>query len=231
MQNRLTKYVICVFYVLIQLAVSASNAIAQSAPTDGEVSGYSGLLKAAYAGDENTVSKLIDAGDDLEIRDRSGRTPLIVAAFASHDHIVKILAKAGADMNALEFRAYDIVTIAAVANDVPLLKLAIENGASAGNITSPYDGTALIAAAHLGHHEVVNVLIKAGAPIDHINNLEWTALMESVVLGNGGPDHIKSAKLLIEAGADQSIGDSDGVTPIEHAISRGYTGMIPLFDN
>ena len=117
---------------------------------------------------------------------------------------------AGADMNALEFRAYDIVSIASVANDVPLLKLALENSVSAGNITSPYDGTALIAAAHLGHHEVVGVLIEANAPLDHVNNLEWTALMESVVLGNGGPDHIESARLLIEVGADQSIGDGVG---------------------
>ena len=134
-------------------------------------------------------------------------------------------------MNALESRAYDIVTIASVADDVPLLKLAIANGASAKNITSPYDGTALIAAAHLGHYEVVDILIKADAPLDHVNNLTWTALMESVVLGNGGPDHIEVARLLIEAGADQSIGDAQGVTPIEHAKSRGYSDMIQLFDN
>ena len=134
-------------------------------------------------------------------------------------------------MNALESRAYDIVTIASVADDVPLLKLAIAHGASAKNITSPYDGTALIAAAHLGHYEVVDILIKADAPLDHVNNLTWTALMESVVLGNGGPDHIKVARLLIEAGADQSIGDAQGVTPIEHAKSRGYSDMIQLFDN
>ena len=35
---------------------------------------------------------------------------------------------------------------------------AAEGGASAKNVTSPYDGTALIAAAHLGHVEVVRVL-------------------------------------------------------------------------
>ncbi len=231
MINRLKHFALCFLYVMTQLGVSSSIAIAQSAPSPGEIARYSGLLKAAHQGDLDTAFTLIEAGSDLETRDGSGRTPLIVAAFASHDDIVELLAKAGADMNALEHSAYDIVTIASVANDVPLLKLAIENGASAANITSPYDGTALIAAAHLGHHEVVDVLIKADAPLDHINNLEWTALMESVVLGNGGSDHIESARLLIEAGADQSIGDSDGVTPIEHAKSRGFTNMVLLFDN
>ena len=52
---------------------------------------------------------------------------------------------------------------------------------------SPYDGTALIAAAHLGHHEVVRALVEAGAPLDHVNNLGWTALIEAVILGDGGP--------------------------------------------
>ena len=61
----------------------------------------------------------------------------------------------GADANALEPQRYDIVTIAAVRNDVAMLKIALEGGTKAGNITSPYDGTALIAAAHLGHVEVV----------------------------------------------------------------------------
>jgi len=63
-------------------------------------------------------------------------------------------------------------------------------GGNPGNVTSPYDGTALIAAAHLGHHEVVKALVDAGAPLDHVNNLGWTALIEAVILGDGGPRHI-----------------------------------------
>jgi len=204
---------------------------AQSAPSSAQISAYSGLLSAAHIGDTAAVENLIKAGSDLEERDGSGRTPLIIAAFASNDAIVEILAKAGANLNALEHQSYDIVTITAVANDLALLNLALDLGANAGNVTSPYDGTALIAAAHLGHHRVVDSLIKAGAPLDHINNLHWTALIEAVVLGNGGTDHTETARLLIEAGANQTIADAEGVTPIDHAISRGYTNMIPLFDN
>ncbi|HVI13301.1 MAG TPA: hypothetical protein VM822_10555 [Pseudolabrys sp.] len=36
-------------------------------------------------------------------------------------------------------------------------KLALEGGCKATNVTSPYEGTALIAAAHLGHDEVVRI--------------------------------------------------------------------------
>lgn len=87
----------------------------------------------------------------------------------------------------------------------------------------------MIAAAHLGHFEVVETLIKAGAPLDHINNLGWTALIEAVVLGDGGPAHVKSARALIDAGADISIPDRQGVTPLAHAQQRGYAEIAALF--
>ena len=133
-------------------------------------------------------------------------------------------------MNALEHQAYDIVTIAAVASDIEVLDAALKYGSSPANVTSPYNGTALIAAAHLGHHEVVKMLIDAGAPLDHVNNLHWTALIEAVVLGNGGPDHVKTVEYLINAGADQSIGDRHGQTPLELAKYHGFEEIVAILE-
>ena len=216
--------------VLACVSAHGQLVLAQTAPTLSETGKYEGLLLAAYQGDIDTVKKLIDEHTDLEVRDSAGRTPLIIAAFASHENIVRVLKEAGADINAMEHRAYDAVTIAAVGNDLPMLELVLNLGASSGNVTSPYEGTALIAAAHLGHHQVVARLIEAKAPLDHINNLQWTALMEAVVLGDGGPDHIEIVSLLLKAGADRSITDSQGITPLEHAESRGYSEIIKLFE-
>ena len=92
------------------------------------------------------------------------------------------------------------ITRLAAAGEVPTLETALALGASAASVTSRYDGTALIAAAHLGHDSVVRTLIRAGAPLDHVNNLGWTALIESIVLGDGGPRHTASLKALIDAG-------------------------------
>jgi ankyrin repeat protein len=111
-----------------------------------------------------------------------------------------------------------------------MLKLALEGGASAKNVTSPYDGTALIAAAHLGHVEVVQILIRAGAPLDHINNLTWTALMESIVLGDGGKRHTETLRALVAAGANVNIPDRAGVTPLAHARGRGYKEMTGILE-
>jgi len=135
-----------------------------------------------------------------------------------------------ADPNALEHDRYDIVTIAAVAGDVPTLRVALELGASPKNVTSRYDGTALIAAAHLGHAEVVRTLIRAGAPLDHVNNLGWTALIESIVLGDGGARHTDTLRALVEAGADVNRPDRTGRTPLALARSRGYDGMARILE-
>ena len=160
--------------------------------------------------------------------DARGRTPLHVAAFAGQHAALRALVAAGANPNALENDRYDIVTIAAVANDVPTLRLALELGCSAKNITSHYDGTALIAAAHLGHAEVVRTLIQAAAPLDHVNNLGWTALIESIVLGDGGARHTDTLTALIQAGANLNIADRNGHTPLALARARRYDTMVKL---
>jgi ankyrin repeat protein len=95
-------------------------------------------------------------------------------------------------------------------------------------ITSRYDGTALIAAAHLGHVDVVRMLIEAGAPLDHVNNLGWTALIESIVLGDGGKNHTETLTALVRAGASLSIADRQGATPLALARQRGYAEMVRI---
>lgn len=211
-------------------ALALGTATAQTAPSASDIAGYDGLHRAAHENDVAGIERLIADGADPDARDRAGRTPAHVAAFGSHDDAVRALAAGGADMNALENRVYDVVTIAAVADDPEMVSLAMELGNRADLITSVYDGTALIAAAHLGHAEVVRRLIDGGAPLDHVNNLGWTALIEAVVLGDGGPDHTATVRALIEAGADRGIADRDGVTLLEHARARSYREIVALLE-
>jgi ankyrin repeat protein len=212
------------------LLALTSVAQAQTAPSAVEIATYEGLHRAAQDGNVDDIRRLAKAGAALNARDANGRTPAHVAAFASQDEALRALAEAGADMNALDDQVYDVVTIAAVADDLGLRSLAIRLGNEPGLTTSPWRGTALIAAAHLGHVEVVRRLIAAGAPLDHVNNLGWTALMESVILGNGGRNHQQVVRLLVEAGADRSITDRDGVTPLVHARARGYSEIARLLE-
>ncbi len=195
-----------------------------------EHAAYTDLLAAAARGDAAEIARLVASGSAVDVRDAYGRTPLHVAAYGSKHDAMRALVKAGANPNALEQDRYDIVTIAAVANDVPTLKVALDIGCSAANITSRYDGTALIAAAHLGHVDIVRELIRARAPLDHVNNLGWTALIESIVLGDGGLRHTATLKLLVDAGANVNLPDRNGTTPLRLARGRGYKQMVVMLE-
>jgi ankyrin repeat protein len=211
--------------LLLMLGWAAAPS-AQVPPSSAEKVGFTGLLAAAARGDAAEITALTTRGETPDVRDGYGRTPLHVAAYLGQHDAMRALAAAGANPNALENDRYDIVTIAAVANDVPTLALALTLGASARNVTSRYDGTALIAAAHLGHAEVVRMLIRAGAPLNHVNNLGWTALIESIVLGDGGPRHTETLRALVEAGANLNVADRNGQTPLSLAQARGYGAMV-----
>ncbi len=210
--------------------VLAGSAQAQVAPSASEIAAYRGLLAAAAKGDVVTIRMLAAQGSKLDVRDAKGRTPLLVAAFARQHDAMRALAAAGADSNALDADRYDMVTIAAVADDLPTLTVALELGNKATNVTSRYDGTALIAAAHLGHADVVRKLVAAGAPLDHVNNLGWTAVIESIVLGDGGPRHLATLAALIEGGANVNIADRQGTTPLALAQAKGYGEMAHMIE-
>ena len=217
-------------YLVLFLLAFAIPASAQTPPNAGELAAYRGLHAAAAKGDTAEIEKLVKAGNPIDARDGFQRTPLHVAAYMKQQDAARLLMKLGADPNTLEAQKYDIVTIAAVADDVPMLKVALEGGGSAKNITSPYVGTALIAAAHLGHDEVVRTLIAAKAPLDHVNNLGWTALIESIVLGNGGKRHVACREALVKAGANVNIADRGGQTPLALARGRNYAGMVKILE-
>jgi ankyrin repeat protein len=208
----------------------ASPASAQTPPNERDLKIYAGLHAAAAKGDLAEIERLVADGERVNIQDSSSRTPLHVAAYRKHHAVVRALLRLGANPNALDADRYDILTIAAVQNDSELLAIALEGGANPRNVTTPYDGTALSAAAHRGHVEVVRTLIARGAPLDHANMRGWTALHEAVVLGNGGTNHVAIVEALVKAGADADIKDRQGNTALTYARQRRYDAMIKILE-
>jgi ankyrin repeat protein len=215
---------------LLLSTLPSSRSVAQVPPSPEDIAAYQGLHRAAHSGDVLEIRRLLASGADPDLRDSRQRTPLHVACHARKGEAMKALVAGRANPRAVEYQNYDCITVAAVADDVPTLRIAIEIGGNPRQVTSPYQGTALIAAAHLGHEGVVKTLIEAGAPLDHVNNLGWTALIEAVILGNGGPRHIETVRLLVQAGARRDLADREGRSPLDHARSRGYAAMIALLE-
>jgi uncharacterized protein len=206
----------------------ASVSMAQTPPSPEERAAYTGLLGVTSSRAHNEIRQLLVNGLPLEITDKAKRTPYLVAAYNADTTAMEILAKAGANTRAKDDRNYDAITILSVANQPAALKAAIALGGDIKAITSPYLGSALIAAAHLGHADVVRILIDSGATLDHVNNLGWTALIESIVLGDGGSNHQRVLKDLLDASANPNIADRNGFSPLALARSRGFKPMVDL---
>lgn len=178
------------------------------------------LLDAVRAGNVDEVRMTI-AVADLEARDSEGRTALLLATRANEVEIARLLIAAGAEVNTKDGIKDTPFLYAGAEGRDDILKLILATGRARLKDTNRYGGTALIPAADKGHPSTVRILIEAGVDIDHVNNLGWTALMEAVILGDGGPVYQEIVGILIDAGAAQ-IADRDGVTPLEHARRLGF---------
>ena len=83
----------------------------------------------------------------------------------------------------------------------------------------------MIPAAHHGHVQVVRELLKTAIDVDHVNRLGWTALLEAIILCDGGAAHTEIVQLLVARGANVQLPDSNGVTPLAHAEHRGQQAI------
>ncbi|CRK81891.1 ankyrin repeat domain-containing protein [Neobacillus massiliamazoniensis] len=180
------------------------------------------LIGLAEKGDTENVLKLLEEGANINATDGLGRTAVMAATYNNKVDTVKALIQNGADINIRDNNLENVLLHAGAKGLLEIVKLAIDAGADT-KLTNRFGGTALIPASERGHVEVVKELLThSDIDVNHINNLHWTALIEAVILGDGGDKHQKIVQLLVDHGADVNIGDRDGITPLKHAQSRGF---------
>ncbi|WP_213033211.1 ankyrin repeat domain-containing protein [Acinetobacter sp. ANC 4558] len=174
------------------------------------------------------VSSYIQQSGDLNIRNSRGETLLMNAIYQNKDEIAKLLIHAGADVNAQDQMKNSPFLYAGAEGKIELVKLML-NHQPDFKIYNRYGGTALIPAAEKGHVETVRLLANTkNYPINYVNSLGWTALMEAVVLGDGGHDQAEIIKILLDAGADKTIPDKNNVSALTHAQRRGFHQIVEL---
>lgn len=189
------------------------------------------LIQAAEQGNQKAVFELIASGISIDSIDSRGRTALMAATHANQIDMVRVLLENGADVDLQDNVKDNPFLYAGAEGLLEILKLTIAAGANT-KLTNRYGGTALIPACHHGYPEcVLELLDTTDVDIDHLNNLGWTALIEAVILSDGGPVHQRIVQILLDHGADRSIGDFDGITPLEHAERKGYAEMVKLLSS
>jgi uncharacterized protein len=177
------------------------------------------LLAATLAGCGGDDS---DVGDGLRPIDRR----LLAAAYENDIDAARRLVANGADVNAKDDSQQSAYLIATseVGDDPRLLDLTLGAGADV-DAKDSFNGTGLIRAAERGYPRIIARLLETDIDVDHVNRLGWTALLEAVILGEGGRPHIRTVRLLLAAGADPSIPDESGTTALAHARRRGFEAI------
>ncbi|MGW4823182.1 ankyrin repeat domain-containing protein [Streptomyces sp. NPDC004227] len=186
------------------------------------------LLDAAHRGDVAAVREALAAGADREARDEQGRTPLLRAALADEVEAARVLVDAGADVNAQDDRLDSAWLVTGVTGSVAMMRALLPGGPDL-RLTNRFGGVSVIPASERGHVAYVRaVLAETGIDVDHVNRLGWTALLEAVILGDGGRTHQEIVEVLLGAGADPLLPDADGTTARAHAERRGFRGIAAL---
>ena len=166
-------------------------------------------------------------GARLEVRDRSGRTPLLLASAGDHVEAARVLVALGADPDALDDQHDSAWLVTGVTGSVEMLEALLPASPDLG-LVNRFGGVSVIPASERGHVEYVRRVVSTGIDVNHVNSLGWTALLEAVILGDGGARHQEIVRILLSAGADASIGDRDGVTALEHAERLGFTEIAAI---
>lgn len=187
------------------------------------------LLDASKRGDGKAVASLLKEGVAIDARDERGQTALLIATRANDIETARLLIEAGADVNAKDAIRDSPYLYAGASGYLEILRMTLSHGADLQS-TNRFGGTALIPASERGHVETVETLIKAGVDVDHVNDLGWTALLEAIILGDGGARHLSVVRLLVAGGARIDIADKDGVTPLQHARTRGYKDIAAVLE-
>jgi len=186
------------------------------------------LLAAAAEGDVAAIRAALAAGADPDARDGDGTPATMLATRGHHTAALTVLLEAEADPDVRDATLDNPMLYAGREGWLDILRVANEAGADP-SVTNRYGGVALIPASERGHVEVVRYLLhESDVDVDHVNQLDWTALLEAILLSDGGPRYQEIVALLIEHGADVDLADGDGVRPLAHAHARGQREIVAL---
>ncbi|MDQ8013750.1 MAG: ankyrin repeat domain-containing protein [Flavobacterium nitrogenifigens] len=186
------------------------------------------IVQLVHQNDISGVVKALENGANVNTIDNAKRSLLLIATMGKQIEMAKVLIKYKADVNQQAENKDSAFLYAGASGQTELVQLFLNNGARF-DIFNRYNGSALIPACERGHVETVRLLANTkNFPIDHVNRLGWTALMEAIVLGDGSIKYQQIVQILKDAGSRMDIPDHDGITPLHHAQAKGFKEIVAI---
>lgn len=187
-------------------------------------------LAAAAQGDLEGVRNALEAGVPVDSRNRRRETAVLLAAKAGQYQMVRHLIDAGADIDLQDNISLNPFLYGCINGDLEIVRIAVEAGTDLELLTR-FGGNGLTPAAEKGRIEIVEYLLtNTEINVNLTNTVGWTALIEAVILGDGGETQQRIVELLIAHDADPGLTNEWGATPLELAREKGFTAIAQILE-
>ena len=163
------------------------------------------FLLSAGVYHQDTLEILLNAGADVNARDRRGRTAPANTSEEGFSEIVQFLIEAGAELNVADNLGFTAVMLATEYGDIKVARILVNAGADV-NMATDVGLTALMLTVKKSHFDAIDQRDN-----DLAYEIDWT------------PDLIE---LLIKAGAGLDACDMDDYNVMMHAVKAEHTGAI-----
>jgi ankyrin repeat protein len=211
---------------MMSITNSCRSALTENSYTEN--SSQEEIIKLVTKNDLEGVKKALENNANVNSEDTNKRSILLIATNNGNIEMAKLLVEYGADVNLQSDNMDSPFLYAGASGQVELVKLFLDHGARF-DLFNRYNGTALIPACERGYVETVRLLANTkNFPLDHVNRLGWTALMEAIVLGDGSKKYQEIIQILKDAGAKLDIPDFNGTSPLQHAKQRGFNEIVKI---
>ncbi len=207
--------------MLMDLLVAGSDVNATA--RDGSTA-----LSEAVAARNNTAAQwMIWRGASLDVHAPEGTLMQIASLMPDWPSMIELLKRAGLKEEASpQTMQEDFILFSAVrAGDGPAVEAELARGVSA-NLANGYDQTALEWAVTYDHFDLVDLLLRHGADINHQHNYNGEHLIHQMAswTGNNGVEAAKKIRKMLQRGANPNLLMHDGCTPLMVAARSGVTG-------